>query len=563
MSDKIRSANCFHTRFMVPGWWVNAYEASIFGFLSADHLNPVEVSLRSGLTPALDITELNAVGVLLSSVQSQLVTGSRSICLDPSSHRKFLSSGGRSRAFTFERALQTLSGLKLLVKSNGDIWDTVPIFSKEVWFHENAGVQVQLELTEWGAELLFGYRDPWSELLRLKDDKPVLKGLYGNHAPLALWKAAWLDLQGPEQALLLRIEKAMQWDFKWLRLDGVFGVELHELFDNLELGPARGKFGELSPFTHKLRILAKLGRKLSDHGLLTFIEQKDYLAVSSNDSSMALLWQGTDLGTSSDDHKAYSRLAAQYLWNHQYSQVVDKVIRLCLGPDKDDFNEVRAVWSEIRKYKESAEIVCFLDPITPLVYGAIFIEWMIRIKTGHKLRIPDDWIESDAIKLLRSNYGRNCGNCFKEFVELVSSDHKYIYFLKKVEGGSILSDVTAKSQRMKKFLKMTSKSITVSVPQVEVKQVQDKKGSLKVNPIHAKKIAGEQLLKIRQSDPAKYSQLKSQYIKTLDLGRKKVIEEIQEKMQPHVFDDHLKHSLIKFMVENPQAWQKIPIEASI
>ena len=35
-----------------------------------------------------------------------------------------------------------------------------------------------------------------------------------------------------------------------------------------------------------------------------------------------------------------------------------------------------------------------------------------------------------------------------------------------------------------------------------------------------------------------------------------IIQEVEKRLQPTVFDDHLKYSLVKFMSDNPQLWKR-------
>jgi hypothetical protein len=60
---------------------------------------------------------------------------------------------------------------------------------------------------------------------------------------------------------------------------------------------------------------------------------------------------------------------------------------------------------------------------------------------------------------------------------------------------------------------------------------------------------------MRDKDPKRYQVLKQLYLDNLELEKKQIILEMKERMQPQAFDDHLKYSLVKYMVENPRSWQ--------
>src|SRR5690606_5703964 len=76
-----------------------------------------------------------------------------------------------------------------------------------------------------------------------------------------------------------------------------------------------------------------------------------------------------------------------------------------------------------------------------------------------------------------------------------------------------------------------------------------------LNLQNLKKLAAEELMRIRAQDPKSYNELKHNYFASLDQHRKKLILDFQSRMQPELFDNHLKHSLIKFMVESTTLWK--------
>ena len=51
-----------------------------------------------------------------------------------------------------------------------------------------------------------------------------------------------------------------------------------------------------------------------------------------------------------------------------------------------------------------------------------------------------------------------------------------------------------------------------------------------------------------------YCFLKEKYINSLSEERRQIILDIKNKMSPEVFDTHLRHSLLKYMVDNPASW---------
>src|SRR6185437_15927736 len=96
--------------------------------------------------------------------------------------------------------------------------------------------------------------DPHLELVRNATGRAEAGDALGDHAPLVVRRSIWLELVGPEQQLLLRLERAMQWEFRWLQLEGIFGLPLSELFSDLPLPAApRGTAG--GELARRLRVL--------------------------------------------------------------------------------------------------------------------------------------------------------------------------------------------------------------------------------------------------------------------------------------------------------------------
>ena len=69
------------------------------------------------------------------------------------------------------------------------------------------------------------------------------------------------------------------------------------------------------------------------------------------------------------------------------------------------------------------------------------------------------------------------------------------------------------------------------------------------------KIAAEELQKIKKNHPEQYIELKKAYLDSLDEGGRKLIFDVQKRMQSHLFEEHLRQRILRFMVENPGAWR--------
>jgi hypothetical protein len=69
------------------------------------------------------------------------------------------------------------------------------------------------------------------------------------------------------------------------------------------------------------------------------------------------------------------------------------------------------------------------------------------------------------------------------------------------------------------------------------------------------KIAADELQKIKKNHPEQYAELKKAYLDSLDEGGRKLIFDVQKRMQSHLFEEHLRQRILRFMVENPGAWR--------
>jgi len=103
----------------------------------------------------------------------------------------------------------------------------------------------------------------------------------------------------------------------------------------------------------------------------------------------------------------------------------------------------------------------------------------------------------------------------------------------------------------------------LSVPQVkipEVRIVPSKAAEAKRDATHdawqakIRLLAAEELQKIRNGNFSQYFQLKQRYLESLDLQGREVIRDIEQRLAPVLFEEHLRHAIIRYMVDHPSAW---------
>lgn len=107
-------------------------------------------------------------------------------------------------------------------------------------------------------------------------------------------------------------------------------------------------------------------------------------------------------------------------------------------------------------------------------------------------------------------------------------------------------------------------AIVLSVPEVKLPEVRIpsvKAPEVKREVAHdgwqskMRLLAAEELQKIRAGNSGQYLQLKQRYLESLDLHGRKIICDIEQRLAPVLFEEHLRHGIIRYMVDHPSAWQ--------
>ena len=124
----------------------------------------------------------------------------------------------------------------------------------------------------------------------------------------------------------------MQWDMKWLQLDGVVGGDMESLFCDIKVSVRKSSSGASSQLMDRLRILGRLGRKLMGHGVITRDTNLSYLAVSSVHESGAnspmVIWQASSDRLRSLEEQLYFGKAAASLLKLTVEPVFDDILTI-------------------------------------------------------------------------------------------------------------------------------------------------------------------------------------------------------------------------------------------
>jgi hypothetical protein len=556
--------------FIVPLWWIRAFEVALQ--LRSLDTDPFAMSETGGLSPALTDSELNAFLVIIQSSQQQILSGQKWLKFDSDLLLKNHPAMGRTKSFLFLRLVQMLRSLQVLPHSQPDQKETLFFFEREERRRDTDGsTKTMYRLNNLAAELLLGYAEPYSEVVRLVEGKARAHRYLGNHEPLSLRPSVWLDLSYLEQFIFLQLRKASMWEESSYRWDSVFGRGFDEFFANLTLPKIKAKDGmELSPFRQKIRLLKRVGRKLIDHGVIRSAQNIDYLAIDSDGDPLTVIWQLHESEAQSQERKDFESDVARYFRDNHLDQALKKLVPIISPAGKTD--ELSALWREIEdreKIESSGHLK--LDGNLLLPISGLFFEWNLRSKSNDIFQMPGWLKESPALKLI-SNPALPLAEKLTGFATMIKAQPEYQKDIENLPRASIAAPLTLRQADVLERLATAASSASSTSKTAAAQAVQARKDK-QTTPVPAtatamkpvgvqkgpdpelRKQASEELQKMREREPKRYQGLKAKYLEDLEMEKKQIIFEMKERMQPHAFDDHLKYSLVKYMVDNPRLWQ--------
>ncbi len=559
--------------FMAPLWWIQAFELALqLRRLEAD---PYTMSMAAGLSPALTDAELSALLVLMHQAQQQILQGQKWLHLSPDNLQKNLAGHGRTRSFLFLRVLQILRSLQVYPAAAQEPHEPVPLFDREERRREGQGSwRTVFRPAPMAAELLLGFGEPYAELARLLDGKPRVHRLLGRSQPLPLRPSVWLDLVHLEQYVFLQLQKASLWEKSSFRWDAVFGRSFESMFTGLSLPMPRETPENWSPFRQKMRLLTRVGRKLIDHGVLKAPQELDYLAVEQDSEPLLVIWQLNDTDAREAEMKNYEKRCARYFREHTMEPVLKKITPIMAPSSGMSSDACFQLWRELDDM-ERAQPVGYLPMEGNLLlsYTTLFYEWSLRQKATDVLRLPGWLAESPAVQELNAPK-KSLQDRLQTFSRIITEHTEYVRDMETLPRASLAAPVSWKQREVLEFL--ASHSLKSHLTR-DVAETEDSPrtalaraaagrnlpppsvtATRKVVPDgDLRRQANEELLKMRDKDPKRYQGLKQLYLDNLEVEKKQIILEMKERMQPQAFDDHLKYSLVKYMVENPRSWQPL------
>jgi hypothetical protein len=572
------------TSLFLPAWWARAYDVAVQND-SGDY-GAMEVAARSGVAPAMDMVELNAVAMLLQNFQSQILkSGVQVLTINSKEHQKHAGTNTKSRKFVFEKAVQMLGDIRLLRRTehSKDI-EFSRLFAGETWERPGAGQHYLIKMTpaRLGPEIIFGVSDPHIDLARAMLGEPEGKFVTGETAPLSLWRSAWLDLQGVEQGVYLRMEMAMQWFRNLLQIDGIWGCTFTELISGFKLPTPRSMQGH-SDTEKILRLIDKLGKKLRQHGLLSTMDEDQYLAFDMASDHSTLAWQVSNERHLDAPRTALMKEIAGWMESDRATDFVPSLARICLPRtvSADRMNKAQQLWTATKKATISRQYYPGLENASaqPILPSLLFFELCLRAGEKDGFAIPQEFF-AGPLKDIVNSAESSAGEAFGHFCEFLSDTYDFTNAVRSVPYVSLAARVTREMKEFSYKLKDLAKpfpqeSVIVSVDEEQKVEAEQQFASNQIRKVaggssendapkksqisqalatRMLKTASEELSRMRGTYPDRYQQLKKSYITSLDESSRSLFLDFQRRMQPSVFEDHIKQKLIKYMVDNPGSW---------
>lgn len=589
----------FATHWILPAWWIRAYETAVLA--EADGDSAMSQALKGGLAPALSAFEMNALAVVLACMQEQILAssdGGRRLSVATEEHLKHAGTASRPKRLQFEKVIQNLCGIRVLADGGDGSPRAHRLFSHDVWrvggdggSTDQAAVTCELTPSRLGFELVLGYGDAHLDLVRYAQGEPTAAKVLGSQAPLALTRSLWLDLAGVDQLLLLRLERAMQWQFRWLQLEGVFGVPLAELFRGLRLDRADTAPGEgpkENELSGRLRMLARLGRKLSAHGFLASPQADCYLAVAeAEEKELSLVWQLTRERLGSEAASAFRRGVAATTRAHRYGDFTEPLHRLFLGPSPgpEALARSRALWERLGSIDEAPVDIGGLEHAPSMMISpqALFYELKLRQEgAATRFQVPPALLEGPLGRLVARGGESEEAQRYLAFCRLLDESPELLRALRDLPFATLTSEASQRDPALGGYLASllapaASELLPVTRAGAEtLPAVAATKDGVGADGLFASdgsavtrrkaqvsgalasrmlRIASDELTRLRDAHPERYADLKRTFLGSLDDVDRRLILDIQKRMQATVFEEHLRQRLVRFMVENPSSWR--------
>ena len=575
--------------FLMPAWMVRAF-ATGAGPVAEDIALSLDPWRESGLLPQLTQDQLVSLSGILGDLQLQAMSkkwdGVCRVGLDDV--RMHFSKSGAHAGASAAALLQHLTSLRLFETKLTNNVETSSSGANESLTSRTWSF---FQDVEWGSktialrgsdgieEALFGLVNPYLDAVRFGNSATEMRTILGTETPLYLWKSLWFDLSVSEASLLLNLERAVEWDARWLRLEGTFGVPIGGLFAGV---PMARLSGHQTPFVRNLQALSKLGKKLSEHGYLAGSLTEGPIAVDSGQMDIQLVWQLTEDRLAGTTASQYRGAVLNVLWHQQLKRLpdVERILGINLPYSEKSFvsNLMAAMPIEDR----AAQLLnCCIDlaPNQMIFLPILAMEWLGRCQPSARFPLPDAVRSSRWFGLIKSAVSAGASTSDPAALLAGMQEPGLRRLLTEVPLASLVSAVSRALPDVATYLRSRlSKSTAEAAPKMEPlgfagaavldrpaerapveATVVSKQASAAADQL--RRVALEELRKMRQSAPQSYVELKKSYFVSLEETPRRLLEDVERRMQPRIFDEHITQRLVRFMIENPGAWTSVGRDA--
>lgn len=575
--------------FLLPAWMVRAF-ATGSGQAGDEWAVSLEPWRESGLLPQMTQEQLISLSGILGELQLQTMSrnwdGVCRVGLDDV--RMHFSKTGAHAGASASALLQHLTSLRLFetkldINSKASINGSDDSVTSRTWnFFQDAewgSTTIALKGADGIEEALFGLVNPYLDAVRFAHSATEMRTILGTETPLYLWKSLWFDLSVSEAALLLSLERAVEWDARWLRLEGTFGVPLGGLFAGV---PTARLPGHQTPFVRNLQALAKLGKKLSEHGYLAGSLSEGPIAIDSGPMDIQLVWQLTEDRLAGETANQYRGAVLNVLWQQQLKRLpeIERVLGISLPHAAKSFVSklIAALPTDDR-----AELLlsCCIDlaPNQMIFLPILFMEWLGRSQSSARFPLPEDVRSSRWFVLLKSAASADAPASDPSALLSGMQEPGLRRLLTEVPLATLVSSVSRAIPEVATHLRarlgplIADATVKIEPPGLSG-GVAIEKGALRppgettvvsrqanAAADQLRRVALEELRKMRQSAPQSYVALKKSYLVSLEETSRRLLEDVERRMQPRIFDEHITQRLVRFMIESPGAWTSVGRDA--
>lgn len=562
------------TNLFLPAWWV----------VSCDHLyTNASQNLRSPIKdaivlPRLDFDHWAIFPTFLSKIQADfLETGSKIVELNSNFLAAIESTAKNTRIQNDWFGL--LGGVR--IQSQGGRF--IPLIRSELTARhdtEDAGA-LQLEFTDLGVECCLGLIDPYKDTLRKLKGEAYLLGPDSYRAPIAVPRALWHELNLNELTCLLRMEKSMQWDLKWLHLNHTFGISFRELFAGVKINIRKGGDTE---FKRQLRFLERFGKKLLDHGYSKYSHEGQYLYLNEGSGDLhsqesVLGWTMSPGALQWENFERYQNSCVAFLEAdvNSYSGGIPKLVEQIASIKHGAQNLLLELTEFRKKISDNGAMLAFGGAVGLGVSGfALFSDIVIRAELGGNWQPHSealDFFGHDQRSLGEKwrAFKANCNSDKGELTAQITDKSKWFLF-----GDENYADLQRKwLQIAKKEVLEVGSSVSLNGEARELgnakvdsrtSKVPSEREDMPETPTSKKltttglgsklrRIAAEELKRLKRQQPKVYEQLAAKYLDSLGKEERKTWNEVVSRLNPSLREQQLKMRLIRFMVDNPNLWE--------